>query len=47
MMYCRQKGALCIAFGAGLIIATCLPYSVLVIVIAILLVMTGAALCRY
>ena len=39
-------GPLCVSFGTGLIIASCCPYSVLVLIVAALLVLLGFSLCR-
>ncbi len=39
-------GYLFISFGAGLIVASCCPYSVLIIIVAALLVLLGFSLCR-
>lgn len=41
-----SKGALCIAFGSGLLIASCLPYTIAVILVAAVLVCVGLSLCR-
>lgn len=45
-MRCDNRGLICAAFGTGLLVASCFPYSIVVIVIAALLVVMGVALCR-
>jgi len=41
------SGLLCAAFGAGLLIASCCPCSVLVFLIAALLILLGFSLRRF
>lgn len=40
-------GSLCVAFAGGLIVATCFPNALVIIIIAGLLVFAGISLCRY
>lgn len=40
-------GALCVAFAGGLIVATCCPGALTVVIIAAALVLAGLGMCRY
>ncbi len=44
---CNPNGALCVAFAGGLIVATCFPNALMIIVIAAALVLAGLGMCRY
>ena len=42
-----SNGALCVAFAGGLIVATCFPNALMVVIIAAALVIAGLGMCRY
>ncbi|MDR0883361.1 MAG: hypothetical protein LBN05_01945 [Oscillospiraceae bacterium] len=43
----NSKGVVCAAFGAGLLLAACLPESALVFIAAALLILCGTAFCKF
>ena len=47
MRICDRRGAVCIAFAAGMIVAAILPCTAAIFIIAGVIVLAGLGLCRY
>lgn len=44
---CESRGAVCIAFAIGMVVAALFPYTMAILIIAAVLILAGLSLCRF
>ena len=43
----ESRGAVCVAFAIGMVVAALFPYTLAILIIAAVLILAGLSLCRF